>query len=445
MLFSSNTTKKEKEKPQTQTLKEMSIFQLLHETFKYEKAISTTPQDILQELLKRIAPSYILQGLECIRGEGAILKARSPFLNPETKEQKEVAVKVLRPSLNLSLYQKISKSEIKNSNGMQQKVLAVRSFKMRFEAGIEVQKYVRQEIERSGIDYFSVPRINYNSDVPCAFLEMEWIDGVNILRWLKGENDVKYSIEKFCTLLDCVQFCHDLGIIHRDIKADNIMVGGRTRKEEKLFLLDWTTGKPIDDPNRKLTMVGEGLGTPGYSDFSQLEGGQAKNADVRNDIYSLGLVLFEFWHNQFVPRLQDDEYADLEKRQAYLAALSRKLPAVLGNIFQRATCLDRTKRYKDCRDFKSEIVQAIDRIISSDKGKRVTIDELNEDMAKYEDSFARVDTEIETIVDTSTSVENTCENIECEFCKYNGSICSKYNLCNSKLHIILELKKEKTK
>ena len=405
MLFSSST-KKKAENPQEVDLKSVGIFSLLNELFKHERAITTTPLEILQEVLKRVAPFYILQGLECVRGEGAILKARSPFLNPETKEHKEIAIKILRPNLNLSLYQKISQKEIKNSNGLQQKVLAVRSFKMRFEAGVEVQKYVRQEIERSGIDYFSVPKINLYSEIPCMSLEMEWIDGVNILRWLKEGNDVKYSIEKFCTLLDCVQFCHDLGIIHRDIKADNIMIGGRTRKEEKLYLLDWTTGKPIDDPNRKLSMVGEGLGTPGYSDFSQLEGGQAKNADVRNDIYSLGLVLFEFWHNQFVPRLQDDEYADIEKRQAYLAALGRKLPAVLGQIFQRATCLDRTKRYESCRDFKSDIARAIDAIIASDKGKRVTIDELNADMAKYEDSFARVDTEIETIVDTSFSIED---------------------------------------
>jgi len=405
MLFSSKSTKKA-ENQQEVDLKAIGIFPLLNELFKHERAITTTPTEILQETLRRVAPSYLLQGLECVRGEGAILKARSPFLNPETKEPKEIAIKILRPSLNLSLYQKISKSEIKNQNGLQQKVLAVRSFKMRFEAGIEVQKYVRQEIERSGINDFSVPRINFYSENPCMFLEMEWIDGVNILRWLTLENDVKYSMDKFCDLLDCVQFCHELGIIHRDIKADNIMIGGRTRKEEKLFLLDWTTGKPIDDPNRKLTMVGEGLGTPGYSDFSQLEGGQAKNADVRNDIYSLGLVLFEFWHNQFVPRLQDDEYADLEKRQSYLAALSRKLPTVLGQIFQRATCLDRARRYKDCREFKSDIAQAIDKIISSDKGKRVTIDELNADMAKYEDSFARVDTEIETIVDTSFSVDD---------------------------------------
>lgn len=406
MLFTSKSTKNQETPKEENSLKKASIFSLLHELFKYERAVTTTPNDLLQEVLKRVAPSYLLQGIECVRGEGAILKARSPFLNPETKEPKEVAVKILRPNLNLSLYQKLSKSELKNSSGMQQKVLAVRSFKMRFEAGIDVQKYVRQEIDRSGVDYFSVPKINYYDENPCMFCEMEWVDGINILRWLSHENDVKYSIEKFCTLLDCVQFCHDLGIIHRDIKADNIMVGGRTRKEEKLFLLDWTTGKPIKDSDRNLTIIGEGLGTPGYSDFNQLEGGQAKNADVRSDIYSLGLVLFEFWHNQFVPRLQDDEYADLEKRKAYLLALGKKLPIPLQNIFQKATSLDREKRYSSCRDFKSSIVAAIENIVSSDKGKRVTIDELNSEMEKYEDSFARVDTEIETIIDTSFSVDD---------------------------------------
>lgn len=381
-------------------MENIAIFPLLRELFKYEKAFTTTPNELIQEVVKRVSPSHMAIGLECIRGEGAIIKA-------VTRLKREIALKVMRPSFNISAYPTSVKGY--NLDEFQQRILSVKNFKARFEAGIEIQETLYREINSSKIEYFAVPEIREYRDKPCMSLEMEWVDGVNSLRWLKETNDIKYSIDKFCDVLDSVQFMHDLGYIHRDIKADNIMIGGKLKKKSKVYLLDFTTAKPLQSATRNLTVQGEGLGTPGYSDFDQLEGGNAGESDIRSDIYSLGILLFEFWHNKVIPRLKDEEYANPAKRSAYLSLLENKLPKPLKIIFNKATNTDKNKRYSSCNAFKSDIILVVESLVRSDFDE-VSLKDFETELSQYEQDFARVKTELSTefeeIIDTSFNIED---------------------------------------
>lgn len=408
-------------------LENMAIFPLLRELFKYEKVFTATPNDLVQEVLKRVAPCHTLQALDCIRGEGAIIKATSKF-------RQEVAVKVIRPALNLLSYANVAlSSKNKSRDEYEKRILAVKNFKARFESGVQTQESVRLEIERNKVDYFSVPTIRSYIDNPCMALEMDWIDGVNIVRWLTQESDVKYSLDKYCTLLDCVQTVHDLGYIHRDIKADNIMVGGRTRREEKLYLVDWTTSKKVNDSSRNLTVPGEGLGTPGYSDFDQLEGGNARYADYRSDIFSLGIVLFEFWFNRPVPRLKDEEYSDFEKRSAYLSLLESKLPDGLKQIFRTATNSNRNNRYSSCKELKSDIIRVVERLVK-EPFQKLSIENFDLELDKYRKNLAYAETDMgtdesevqETIIDTSNPLDEIIKYVKNK--EYIEQVIATYNL-----------------
>ncbi len=100
-------------------------------------------------------------------------------------------------------------------------------------------------------------------------------------------------------VLDALRYAHARGIVHRDIKPANILVGAM----DEVFVLDWgiarrqrtddtRPGAAVGIPDSALkTMLGAIIGTPHYMAPEQARG---EAADVRSDLYSLALTLWEF-------------------------------------------------------------------------------------------------------------------------------------------------------
>jgi serine/threonine protein kinase len=84
---------------------------------------------------------------------------------------------------------------------------------------------------------------------------------------------------------DALFFAHDKGVVHRDIKPDNILF----RKDGVPVVLDFGIAKVMDSKT-KLTKTGMSIGTPQYMSPEQCN---AESLDGRSDIYSLGVVLYE--------------------------------------------------------------------------------------------------------------------------------------------------------
>ena len=129
-----------------------------------------------------------------------------------------------------------------------------------------------------------------------VFLIMEYIDGETLARKLRRQAlEVRESVDLAIQLADALAEAHQQGIIHRDVKPENIMLTTRGR----LKLLDFGIAKnePVERSGGtesktqiRLTQPGVFVGTLHYASPEQL---RRKSVDARSDIFNFGLVLFE--------------------------------------------------------------------------------------------------------------------------------------------------------
>lgn len=132
-----------------------------------------------------------------------------------------------------------------------------------------------------------------------AYIVMELLTGSSLRKALVDEGTINprraYSIIKqACAALDAG---HRNGIVHRDIKPDNIYLLDAHQDEDLIKILDFGIAKLHDKAldtlsieEQRLTNVGTVIGTPHYMSPEQCQG---EEADARSDIYSLGIVLYE--------------------------------------------------------------------------------------------------------------------------------------------------------
>lgn len=109
---------------------------------------------------------------------------------------------------------------------------------------------------------------------------MEYVDGCTLKEWLKGHKNIQDRKRILRELIDAVGYIHAKGIVHRDLKPDNIII---THNGDNVKLIDF--GLADTD---SYSVLKQPAGTPQYMSPEQK---QTAKADVRNDIYCLGVIM----------------------------------------------------------------------------------------------------------------------------------------------------------
>ena len=124
-----------------------------------------------------------------------------------------------------------------------------------------------------------------------VYLAMEYIDGESL--GAKLDRDGVLHPDVAADILgqsaDALQAAHDLNMLHRDIKPDNIMLARRTDGTYLVKLVDFGIARSMDGSDQKVTRTGFSIGTPEYMSPEQLSGSPL---DARSDQYALALVAF---------------------------------------------------------------------------------------------------------------------------------------------------------
>jgi serine/threonine-protein kinase PpkA len=155
-----------------------------------------------------------------------------------------------------------------------------------------------------------------------VYLVMEFFEGGDLSKRLGGQAmPPREALRFFRELMFALGDIHEKGILHRDLKPQNLMF----RKDGTLAIVDFGIAKNIAAADR--TGAGEVLGTPRYMSPEQVQG---RALDLRTDIYSAGVLLFQMLTGE---HLFDGQTA-MEVAMHHLNTQPRELPNHL-EVYQR--------------------------------------------------------------------------------------------------------------
>jgi serine/threonine protein kinase len=151
-----------------------------------------------------------------------------------------------------------------------------------------LKRFEREFTAARALDHPNIVKaIEFDGACATPFLVMEYVDGESLGQKIErdGKMDETEALRIIGEVSQGLYRAHKQGLIHRDVKPDNVLLGS----DGKAKLTDLGLVKEIDD-DYNLTKTGRGLGTPHFMAPEQFR--DAKNADVRCDIYSLGATLY---------------------------------------------------------------------------------------------------------------------------------------------------------
>ncbi len=229
------------------------------------------------------------------------------------------------------------------------------ALRRRFEFEIEVLA----RLEHPGVARIYDAGIAETEWGPQPFFAMELIDGTTLTRDASERGlSTEQRLQLFVQVCDAVDHAHQKAVIHRDLKPANILVdrSGRTK------VLDFGVARATEQQGGRATLqtaAGQLVGTMPYMSPEQATG-SIRDLDVRSDVYSLGVILYELLCGKMpceVDGLALDRAVEVirTKEPRSLATVDRRFRGDLSTIVAKALEKDRDRRYQSTREFAADV------------------------------------------------------------------------------------------
>ena len=186
-----------------------------------------------------------------------------------------------------------------------------------------------------------------------TFMVMEYIEGMTLREWIQKQSEqtegyrklgMKEIVDLASQIAEGLEKAHEKGIVHRDIKSENIMVTSDNRAKIMDFGLAKLRGVS------KLTKTGSTVGTIAYMSPEQVEGIET---DHRTDIFSFGVMLYEMLSRQLPFRAVHETammYEIINVDPKPVAEIRQSVDAELNRLVMKCLEKNREERYQSMRD-----------------------------------------------------------------------------------------------
>ena len=183
-----------------------------------------------------------------------------------------------------------------------------------------------------------------------VYMAMELLDGVELREVMaRGRIPLSQALDIVAQVADGLHYAHDKGIVHRDIKPGNIMIG----RNQRAKIMDFGIARMrVSDIK---TQTGVMLGSPKYMSPEQVA---ALPADHRSDIFSLGVVLYELATGQppfSAPDISQYMYQVAIAQAKPPSQIDPALPHMLDLIVAKAMAKEPGQRYQDAAEFAADL------------------------------------------------------------------------------------------
>ena len=276
-------------------------------------APSTQGEELIGVLL---ADRYEILQLLGQGGMGAVYKAR------DTELERLVALKLIRPEL-------ASNPEI------------LRRFKQELILAREVT-------HRNVIRIFDLGQAK-----GVKFITMEFVEGRDLRTVLKerGKLSPEEAVQIIAQVCRALEAAHAAGVVHRDLKPQNIMLDAK----ERVYVMDFGIAHSLETPG--MTQTGALMGTPEYMSPEQAKG---MKVDARSDLFALGIIFYEMLTGAS-PYKADTALATLLKRTTERpqppADVDPTIPKPISDVVMKCLEIDRDQRYSTAREILEDLGQ----------------------------------------------------------------------------------------
>jgi serine/threonine protein kinase len=213
-------------------------------------------------------------------------------------------------------------------------------------------------------------------DLDLPYYAMEFLQGRDLDELI--QTDTPLQLEQIVALVsqlcEGLNIAHEQGVIHRDLKPSNIYLIPDAQRGERVKILDFGIAKFLRDAALAQTgpLTQGYMGTPRYSSPEQLQG---KEIDLRSDLYSLGLILYELFAGSPPFAVEDDSFVswyrahnELAPRPMAEANPKRSVPVDIEQVILQCLAKNPQDRPRNSLEISQQLERAVRRV--REEGRR---------------------------------------------------------------------------
>src|ERR1700685_3978031 len=192
---------------------------------------------------------------------------------------------------------------------------------------------------------------------PIPFIVMEFVDGKTVRELLNEGHRLlpERTLEIVSGVLRALEYSHQAGIVHRDIKPGNVMV----TKNGDIKVMDFGIARAMSDAQATMTQTAQVIGTAQYLSPEQARG---ERVDARSDLYSTGCLLYELLTGR--PPFTGDSpvaiaYQHVRENPIPPSRVDPEIPIWADSIVLKAMAKDPAERYQSAAEVRTDIQRAL--------------------------------------------------------------------------------------